>query len=231
MGIYTPYTYLIGWSKHNKWYYGVRYAKECHPNDLWVTYFTSSKYVKNFRKLHGEPDVIEIRKTFNDPIKAKEWEEKVLRKLNVIKEERFLNKNVNGRFLKEGPQSKEHINKRIKAGLETKRKNGPYHLSEETKLKISISTKGISKPFSDEHYISIKNRISNFNKEIICCPHCNQSGQYTNMKRWHFDNCKKNPLNKRTQKQVTCFKCGFITTQSPNFYKLHNNNCIYVQSP
>lgn len=24
-----PYTYLIGWSKLNKWYYGVRYSKKC----------------------------------------------------------------------------------------------------------------------------------------------------------------------------------------------------------
>lgn len=50
MYIYTPYTYLIGWSKHNIWYYGKRTAKNCHPNDFWVTYFTSSNgklYYKN----------------------------------------------------------------------------------------------------------------------------------------------------------------------------------------
>jgi hypothetical protein len=36
MNIYnTPYTYLIGWSNQNKYYYGVRYAKDCHPNDFW----------------------------------------------------------------------------------------------------------------------------------------------------------------------------------------------------
>ena len=61
-----PYTYLIGWSKLNKYYYGVRYAKNCHPSDLWTKYFTSSKYVKQFREENGEPDIIEIRKTFSN---------------------------------------------------------------------------------------------------------------------------------------------------------------------
>ena len=37
----TPYTYLIGWSNLNKFYYGVRYGKGCHPSDLWVKYFGS----------------------------------------------------------------------------------------------------------------------------------------------------------------------------------------------
>lgn len=53
-----PYTYLIGWSNQNKWYYGVRTAKNCHPGDLWTTYFTSSKYVKQFITQYGEPDII-----------------------------------------------------------------------------------------------------------------------------------------------------------------------------
>ena len=65
------YTYLIGWSKLNKWYYGVRYAnKIIAENDLWVKYFTSSRHVKNFRKIHGEPDIIKIRKKFNKKEKA-----------------------------------------------------------------------------------------------------------------------------------------------------------------
>ena len=37
-----------GWSNFNKWYYGVRYSKNCNPSEFWVTYFTSSKYVNDF---------------------------------------------------------------------------------------------------------------------------------------------------------------------------------------
>jgi len=91
MNIYIPYTYLIGWSKHNKWYYGVRYGKNCNPQDLWINYFTSSKVVKKFRTEKGEPDIIQIRKTFNCAKKAKIWEDRVLCKLNVESKDEWLN--------------------------------------------------------------------------------------------------------------------------------------------
>jgi hypothetical protein len=95
MNIYTPYTYLIGWSKHNKWYYGVRFAKDCHPSDLWNTYFTSSKKVRSFREEHGEPDIIQIRKQFFERDSACKWESKVLKRLRVINEEKWLNQTDN----------------------------------------------------------------------------------------------------------------------------------------
>ena len=93
MSIYQPYTYLIGWSNHNKWYYGVRYAQNCNPQDLWDTYFTSSKHVKKFREECGEPDVIQIRKIFVTKDSAILWEEKVLQKMNVRNNDKWLNKN------------------------------------------------------------------------------------------------------------------------------------------
>ena len=60
----TPYTYVIGWSTLGKWYYGCRYAKKCDPAELWVSYHTSSKYVKEMRKNFGEPDIVEVRRIF-----------------------------------------------------------------------------------------------------------------------------------------------------------------------
>lgn len=80
----TPYTYLIGWPSLNKWYYGVRYAKKCHPSDLWNPYKTSSKLVFNFIKEHGDPEVRVIRKIFDSVNKARQWEHRVLVKLDVI---------------------------------------------------------------------------------------------------------------------------------------------------
>lgn len=90
-----PYTYLIGWSKLDKWYYGVRYAKGCNPNDLWVKYFTSSNNVKKFRKANGEPDVIQIRRIFDNKSKALLWEHKVLKRMKVLKNNQlWLNKSI-----------------------------------------------------------------------------------------------------------------------------------------
>lgn len=88
----TPYTYLIGWSGLDKWYYGVRYAKGCHPVDFWVTYFTSSYVVDEFRKTHGDPDIIEIRKVFDCPKRALQYEQKILSRLMTAKSIKFLNK-------------------------------------------------------------------------------------------------------------------------------------------
>lgn len=89
------YTYLIGWSNLNKWYYGVRFSKKSKPSELWVSYFTSSKHVKKFRKDNGEPDIIKIRKIFDSREKAILWESKVLKKLRVIENEKWINKSDN----------------------------------------------------------------------------------------------------------------------------------------
>jgi len=88
----TPFTYLLGWSKHNKWYYGVRYAKKCHPNDLWTTYFTSSRVIAQFCEIHGDPDIISIRRTFLCINSAKEWEDEVLMSIPKDKRHLWLNK-------------------------------------------------------------------------------------------------------------------------------------------
>lgn len=93
--MHTCYTYLIVWSQLNIKYYGVRFAKNCHPKDLWNTYFTSSKHVKSFRKKYGEPDIVQIRKTFKSVSEARLWEHKVLKRLKVINRSDYLNKSDN----------------------------------------------------------------------------------------------------------------------------------------
>lgn len=93
MSIY--YTYLIGWSAHNKWYYGVRYAKGCTPDDLWTTYFTSSVYIKECRCNWGEPDVIEVRRTFDCVDDARMWESRVLKRMKVVIDDKWINKTDN----------------------------------------------------------------------------------------------------------------------------------------
>ena len=90
---HIPYTYLIGWSKQNKFYYGARYGKSCHPDDLWKTYFTSSKYVAEFRRKYGEPNIIQIRKTFNNADSAALWESTVLKRMDVIHSDKWINLN------------------------------------------------------------------------------------------------------------------------------------------
>lgn len=92
MTIYTPYTYFIKWSKTGMKYYGVRFAQNCHPSEFWIDYFTSSNYVSDYVKEHGEPDIKIIRKKFVDSTKARLWEHRVLKRLKVTSREDYLNK-------------------------------------------------------------------------------------------------------------------------------------------
>jgi len=88
----TPYTYLIGWTKFNLWYYGKRTKKGCHPSDLFTKYFTSSDIVKSFIKENGIPDVISIRKTFTSVERCNVWESVFLRRVNAKINPLFLNR-------------------------------------------------------------------------------------------------------------------------------------------
>jgi hypothetical protein len=99
-----PYTYLIGWSNLNLWYYGRQTRVGCDPTDLWVTYFTSSNYVTEARELYGEPDVVKVRQVFNKDdyaisvVKCEAWEERVIDRINAVKSTNWLNKQGSKRF-------------------------------------------------------------------------------------------------------------------------------------
>jgi hypothetical protein len=165
MSIYTPYTYLIGWSHLNKWYYGVRYATKthclyesgCHPEDLWTTYFSSSKIVKKYRKIYGEPDVIQVRKTFMDAESAIQHEQKVLTRLK-IHEEKWLNQaNQKAIFLDE--LTREEISKKL-SGRPSNMK-GKKHTKEAkekmSKAKIGKSNTSLrGKNLSEDHKKKLK---------------------------------------------------------------------------
>lgn len=130
MATYTPYTYHIAWTEQNKHYYGVRHSKSCHPNELWKTYFTSSKHVKAFRKRYGEPDLIEIRKTFDNSSVARMWEAKVLRRIKAAQSEHWLNKhNGDEIFYCTGhsQETKQKMRSRDKTTFAMYGKFGPEH--------------------------------------------------------------------------------------------------------
>lgn len=89
------YTYLLGWSKLDSWYYGCRWSENCDPSDLWVIYKTSSKHVKNFTKEHGDPDIIQVRKIFGDDVIGVQlYEHKVLKRMKVDTDIRWINRGV-----------------------------------------------------------------------------------------------------------------------------------------
>jgi len=109
----TPFTYLIGWSEFNKFYYGVKYSKKGHPNDLWTTYFTSSNSVKNFRIKNGEPDIIKIDYIFDNIFEAKFYEYEYIKNNKLIYDNDWLNLGNSGEFFCGNKESLKEQSKRF----------------------------------------------------------------------------------------------------------------------
>ena len=175
----TPYTYLIGWSDKDTFYYGVRYANGCHPSELWKTYFTSSKYVKSFVEENGSPDIIKVRKTFTNTDLARFWEHKVLRRFNVRSDNRFLNKTDN-------------ISMPILLGKDNPMFGKTRVFTDEWKRNMSKSCVGRRPPFTGlKHTDETKIRISKtkLSREDLTCNKCGKTVSEGNYYRWHGDQC------------------------------------------
>jgi hypothetical protein len=153
-----PFTYLLKHIPTNKYYYGVRFKKGCHPNDLWTKYFTSSKKVKGLIKKYGKKSFIfEIRKTFKTPQQAINWENKVLKRMKVIYRNDFLNltnnKSIDPKYLSKimsGKRNNFYGKKHTKESIEKIRlhstgKNNPMYgkpRTEEVKQKLRLANLG-----------------------------------------------------------------------------------------
>jgi hypothetical protein len=179
MDIYQPYTYLIGWSKINKWYYGAEYGyktKIANPNNLWTTYFTSSETVAAYREIHGEPDIIQVRRTFKTAPAALIWEQNVLRKLDALHSIKWLNKNNGG--TKIGP---------------TKGNTAPRTLKQKeaasNNLRLTMSKRKYGVFLNRKHSSESIEKMKKPRVKIKCS-HCHVVGGSNLMKRWHFDKCK-----------------------------------------
>lgn len=126
-----PYTYHLYHIPTKKHYYGVRYKKDCSPDDLWITYFSSSPIVHSLIEQYGKDSFItKVRKTFNTSDEAVLWESKFLRKIDAQNNDKWLNRH-NGSDSFIGPHT--HTNE-SKSKIASKIKG--IKRSEETKAKM-----------------------------------------------------------------------------------------------
>jgi len=105
-----PYTYLLKCIPTNQYYYGVRWRNRLQAKqDFWIHYFTSSKKIAKLRKKYGDSAFLfEIRREFDTPNDAIIWEEKVLRRMKVLQDPKWLNGNIRGvAFRRDAPISNE----------------------------------------------------------------------------------------------------------------------------
>jgi group I intron endonuclease len=119
--MFQAYTYYLYHIPTGKKYYGARWANRCEPEqDLWVKYFGSSDLVDSLIEEYGKDSFIaEVRKKFDKAEDARDYENRVLRKLNVIKNPEWLNQgymsgsccygNWNGRKHREDSKEKMRV--------------------------------------------------------------------------------------------------------------------------
>jgi hypothetical protein len=210
-----PYTYTITHKLSGVKYYGVRYSKNCQPNDLGISYFSSSKTLRKMILNEGKDNFeFKIRQCFENKEDAVLWEHKVLRRLNAAQSTKWFNRhngntswhNVGGYKLSEvtrermrKPKSEEH-RKRLKSHLDVYRSILPW--TAERKRSYSTYMLGNTQGFKKGHVswnkgrkfdmpclIGNKNAIGKHKCREVVCPHCNLSGKGPNMTRYHFDNC------------------------------------------
>lgn len=123
-------------------------------------------------------------------------------------------------------QTEEHIAKRVATFKKTMNgtgtRYGPH--SPESIEKMKQAQLGI--PKSDAHKQAMRLRPQDTAR--LTCPHCSKEGPYKNMMHWHMDRCKHNPNRENIPpKIVKCKACGYTATQSPNFYRFHDNHCKF----
>ena len=146
----NPYVYVIQEVSSGRFYIGCRTAKGCHSGELGLTYFTSSKYIKNVWKVDKFSFVIvEIHPCLN-PNDAYNLEERMQRQVCAHRNVMYLNKNINGELF--NVRGSKH-NVGFKHSDESKLKMSEFHrgktLSAETRDKLSKIRKG--RKFSDSH--------------------------------------------------------------------------------
>lgn len=159
-----PYTYMIKWTGRGMSYYGVRYSQRSCPEDLWVSYFTSSKRVSEYRAEHGEPDVVQVRRVFATAEAARRWECALLRRIKAPSRSDFLNchdagpafmgGSTRGRTYDQiyGPERAEELREKRRACL---RSRGP--MRRKTKL---VWTPETHPTWGKGHTLETKRRIS-----------------------------------------------------------------------
>lgn len=143
---YLPYTYLIGWTRYNLWYYGSETKskkRKANPENLWRNYFTSSKSVREVRSTLGEPDIIQVRKTFTCPHACLAWEQEVLYRMKVVSDSKWLNQAIYGK--KQYALNSEMTEKAVR----TRRMRYSAWHSDDTKKKISQAKTGVQMNLSE----------------------------------------------------------------------------------
>ena len=132
------FTYLLVHLPTGKRYYGVRFAKGSHPDQLWTTYFSTSKVVKQLIAETGTSSfTAEVRRTFDDPVKALAWETKFLHRVDAAGSDIWLNRHNGGRGNFRAPEShSQETKEKIRKAMIGREYTDQHRLKQSEKAKL-----------------------------------------------------------------------------------------------
>jgi hypothetical protein len=91
--ITIPYTYSVTHKKTGIHYYGSRFSKGCSPDDLFKTYFTSSKIIHDLIKTEGINGFdFKVRRKFKTDLSCIQHENKFLKRVDAKNNPKFFNR-------------------------------------------------------------------------------------------------------------------------------------------
>lgn len=162
------------WMRHIK-----KHGKE-FVETLWYCLFLDENEISNF--------AINLSKSY-DIVGSTDW-------ANLVEENGINSGGVIGSTrTEEVKKILSDLAKNRTHSIETREKMKKSHVgmkdkfhSEETKAKMSDSQS--KRKHSIETLIKLSESHMGYIQKIVCCPHCSKEGGISNMKRWHFDNCK-----------------------------------------
>lgn len=212
-----PYTYLIKFIPTDQVYYGVRWGNKVSPeDDLWKKYFTSSKYVKELIDEYGsEWFEYEVRQVFESVDKARDWEERVLKRMKVTESNQWLNRTDNCVIV----LNEDARNKIRKTNLERYGVENVFQSKEmiDRIQKTNLERYGVFNYVQSEEY---KKKIKKISTEKYGCEHFSQSKEVknkrheTNLERYGVEHVLQNEDVQQKVKDTMIKKYG-----SYNFMK------------
>lgn len=249
------YTYTLLFKPTNQKYHGCRYSKNCHPSELWVTYFTSSDQIKELIKKHGKDSfmILEIIEYPNSG--AYNAETMFLQEHNCANSNEWLNLSNNS---KNYPHDSDKFKERMML------KYGVEHVSQlpttrEKTKQTNLDKYGVDNPFKDikkvkeamlskygvEHNSyreETKLQRKNTLTENYGCEYMSQSpvlkakAKATMMERYGVDNYGKLEENTRVRTEalvqwwktaplIHCPYCGKSSRNKSAMVRWHFNNC------
>jgi hypothetical protein len=241
----TPYTYFVLHMPTGLKYYGSKYGKGSDPSTFWKPggYFTSSDKVKHLLEEYGiDSFKAEVRKVFNKPDQALNYEYRFLKRVNAIKKTDWLNENLGGeKFRNVGPASKKALESQRKK-KQTPEGNAKRSaslkgrvISEETRKLMSLSQ--LNRPKDKED-----NRRDKIREKAIGRGHDDATksklSEIVSQTRWINNGNEQKKVhvsalsnyvelgwkNGRILKIVSCPHCG-VTGVKHNIVRRHFEKC------